>query len=82
MNLALPLESIRIKNCNSSWIALLKTEFELNMNLFKLLETQFESIRMEFESIRMEFESIWIKSGKILKILFFNKARNIKQKYP
>jgi hypothetical protein len=65
LNLALPLESIRVKNRNSSWIAFLKTKFELNMNWFKFPKTQFESIRMEFESIRM-------KSRKILKIHFFN----------
>jgi hypothetical protein len=69
---ALQLESIRVKNRNSSWIAFLKTQFELNMNWFKLPKTQFESIRMEFESIRMEFESIRMKSRKILKIHFFN----------
>jgi hypothetical protein len=62
MGLALPLESIPVQNHNSNWIDFLKTQFELNLNWFKLPETQFESIRMEFESIRM-------KSRKILKIL-------------
>jgi hypothetical protein len=56
-SLALPLESIRVKNHNPNWIAFLKMQFELNMNWFKFLETQFESIR--------------IKSQKIIKILFF-----------